>query len=266
MAEVLHGRVRWEMSGPVGRLTLARGEAGNALDLAMAEGLRDAAHRIAAGRGDVGCVLLDAEGPNFCVGGDLREFAAAADPSTYVQRLADTVHEALVVLVGSPVPVVTVVQGVAAGAGIGLALGGDLILAGRSARFRTAYTAVGLSPDCGVSWFLPRLLGTARAMDLVLTNRVLPAEDAERSGLVSRVVDDVDLGMEAVTTARLLAEGPREAIAQTKRLMRTALCADLEKHLVEEARAIARLIGTPDGREGVAAFLGKRPPRFGSDP
>lgn len=263
MCEVLHDRVRWATAGPIARLTLVRGDAGNALDLDMAEGLREAAHRVAAGREDLAAVLFEAEGRNFCVGGDLRAFATATDQGKYVQRLAESVHEALAVLVASPVPVITVVHGVAAGAGLGLALAGDLVFAGRGARFRTAYTAAGLSPDCGVSWVLPRLLGSARALDLALTNRLLTAEDAERSGLVSRVVDDSVLATEATKTAHLLCEGSSAAMAQAKRLMRTAVDAGLELHLADEARTITRLASTPDGREGVAAFLGKRPPRFG---
>lgn len=260
-SELLHERVRVDDVGPVGVLTLARPGAGNALDLAMAEALREAAARLA--RADaVRVVLLAAEGPVFCVGGDLREFGSADDPSDLLARTAEGVHGALTTLRELGRPTVTAVQGVAAGGGVGVALAGDLVLAGEGTRFLTAYTSAGLSPDCGVSWRLGRALPPALAADLLLTRRPFGARDAERWGLVSRVVPDAELLARAVEVAGQLAAGSSPAQAEALRLLRAAPDRDWAPHLQDEAATIARLAGGPDGREGVAAFLAKRAPSF----
>lgn len=265
MSEVLHDRVRLDATGPVGVVTLARPEAGNALDLAMGEALREAGQRLqaAAADGAVRSILVAAEGKIFCVGGDLREFSAVDDAGAHVARVADAAHGFLTALRESGVPVVVAVQGVAAGGGLGFALVGDVILAARSARFRVAYTAAGLSPDCGTSYRLGRALGPALAADLVLTNRPFDAADAERWGLVSRVVDDQALAATAAEVAGSLAAGSREALAQALRLVRAGQDRDWHTQLDDEAATISRLIVEPDGQEGVAAFLGKRSPVFG---
>jgi 2-(1,2-epoxy-1,2-dihydrophenyl)acetyl-CoA isomerase len=262
MQQLLRERVRLAVDGSVGTISLARPGAGNALDLDMTVALREAAHRLTSYDG-LRVVRLDADGRAFCVGGDLREFAGAGDPSAHVAEVAAAAHDALTVLRELPVPVVSVVQGVAAGGGVGLALVANLVLMARSATLRVAYTAAGLSPDCGVTLALGRALGPARAMDLALTNRALSAEQAEGWGLVSRVVDDGALGQEADAVVQLLATGAHEALRATKDLVRSGVDADWRGHLDAEAASIARLAGTPDGREGVAAFLQKRPPRFG---
>lgn len=260
--ELLRDRVRLTLAGPVGTLTLAHPAGGNALDLAMATALHDAAARLAS-YDALRVVCLRAEGRAFCVGGDLREFAAAADPTAHVAQVAAAAHGALTTLRELPVPVVSVVHGVAAGGGIGLALVADLVLMARGASLRVAYTAAGLSPDCGVTLHLASALGPARALDLALTNRALTAEQAEMWGLVSRAVDDDALDAETDAVVQLLAGGAHEALVATRGLVRSAAGADWRAQLDAEAASIARLAGTPDGREGVAAFLDKRAPRFG---
>jgi 2-(1,2-epoxy-1,2-dihydrophenyl)acetyl-CoA isomerase len=230
---------------------------GNALDLPTAEALRDAAGAITADPG--GAVLLRAAGGNFCVGGDLRAFAGrGADTSSYVHAVATAAHEAVRALHELPVPVVAAVRGAAAGGGIGLALAGDLVVAARSARFRLAYTAIGLTPDCGASWVLQRLLGPRRAADLVLTNRVLTGEDAERWGLVSRVVEDDELDDTAYRTAAELAAGCAPALRAAKELLRAGTEAPLKEHLAAEARSIAALAGGPEAQSAMESFLAAR--------
>lgn len=262
MQQVLGDRVAVEVSGAVASVTLSRPAAGNALDLAMVRALRDAVSLVEDQRG-VRVLRLGAAGHAFCVGGDLQEFAGAADPSSLVREVADTAHEVVTRLRGLPVPVVSVVQGVTAGGGMGLAMAADIVLAARSARFRAAYTDVGLSPDCGLSHHLVQVVGPARAHDVLLTNRTLTAVDAAAWGLVSRVHDDGDLATAAEQTVARLAAGPAEALAATRALLRAAAEADLASHLEQEARSIAHLAGTADGREGVRAFLDKRRPRYG---
>ncbi|WP_405622756.1 enoyl-CoA hydratase/isomerase family protein [Streptomyces sp. NBC_00076] len=230
---------------------------GNALDLPTAEALRDAAAQVAADPG--GAVLLRAAGGNFCVGGDLRAFTGlGADTGPYVQAVADAAHQAVQALHELPVPVVSAVRGAAAGGGIGLALAGDIVVAARSARFRLAYTAIGLTPDCGASWILQHLLGPRRAADLILTNRVLTGEDAERWGLVSRVVADDELDETAYRTAADLAAGSGTALRAAKELLRAAGEASLAKHLAEEARSIATLAGGAEAQAAMTSFLAAR--------
>ncbi|MER6159668.1 enoyl-CoA hydratase/isomerase family protein [Streptomyces sp. NPDC001868] len=230
---------------------------GNALDLRTAEALRDAAREVAVDPG--GAVLLRAAGGSFCVGGDLRAFAGrGTETGTYVHAVATAAHTAIQALYDLPVPVVTAVRGAAAGGGIGLALVGDIVLAARSARFRLAYTAVGLTPDCGASWFLPRLVGARRAADLILTNRVLTGDDAERWGLISRSVDDGELDETAHRTAAELAAGATGALRAAKGLLRAGAGDDLRRHLADEARSIAALADGPEAQARMASFLAAR--------
>lgn len=227
---------------------------GNALDLRTAEALRDATAEVAADPG--GAVLLRSAGGSFCVGGDLRAFAGlGAETGTYVHAVATAAHTAVQTLHELPVPVVTAVRGAAAGGGIGLALVGDIVLAARSARFRLAYTAIGLTPDCGASWFLLRLVGPRRAADLILTNRVLTGDDAEQWGLVSRCVDDGELDEAAHRTAAGLAAGATDALRAAKGLLRVGAGDDLRRHLAEEARSIAALADGREAQKRMAAFL-----------
>ncbi|GHE42034.1 enoyl-CoA hydratase/isomerase family protein [Streptomyces capitiformicae] len=233
---------------------------GNALDLRTAEALRDRAVEVAADPG--GAVLLRSTGGSFCVGGDLRAFAGrGAETGSYVHAVASAAHAAIQALHELPVPLVTAVRGAAAGGGIGLALVGDIVLAARSARFRLAYTAVGLTPDCGASWFLPRLVGPRRAADLILTNRVLTGDDAERWGLVSRSVDEKELDDTAHRTAADLAAGAGDALHAAKALLRAGGGEELRRHLTEEARLIAALADGREAQDRMASFLaaGGRP-------
>ncbi|GGS56295.1 enoyl-CoA hydratase/isomerase family protein [Streptomyces violaceus] len=230
---------------------------GNALDLRTAEALRDTAREVAADPG--GAVLLRAAGGSFCVGGDLRAFAGrGAGTGAYVHAVATAAHAAVQALYELPVPLVTAVRGAAAGGGIGLALVGDIVLAARSARFRLAYTAIGLTPDCGASWFLPRLVGPRRAADLILTNRVLTGDDAERWGLVSHSVEDEELDDAALRTATGLAAGAGDALRAAKGLLRAGTADELTRHLAEEARLIASLADGREARDRMASFLAAR--------
>lgn len=233
---------------------------GNALDLRTAEALRDTALGVAADPG--GAVLLRAAGGSFCVGGDLRAFAGrGAETGAYVHAVASAAHAAIQALHELPVPLVTAVRGAAAGGGIGLALVGDIVLAARSARFRLAYTAIGLTPDCGASWLLPRLVGPRKAADLILSNRVLTGDDAERWGLVSRSVDDEELDGAAHRIAADLAAGAGAALRAAKGLLRADGSEELRRHLAEEARLIAALADGREAQDRMASFLaaGSRP-------
>ncbi|MGP4044086.1 enoyl-CoA hydratase/isomerase family protein [Streptomyces sp. 2A115] len=243
-------------------VTLCRGEAGNAIDLDMARGLLDAARTCA--REAVRAVLLTGEGKSFCVGGDLREFSRLSGEALekHLTAVTDALHDALRTFAAIDAPMVAAVQGAVAGAGIGLAAAADVTLAASDASFTAAYTGIGYSPDAGVSWFLPRLVGPKRALDLLLTNRRIPAAEAAAIGLVSRAVAPGQLATEAARTAEALCGGPTAAFGATRRLVAAGLTADLGPHLDREARALAAAAASDAGREGVAAFLGKRTPDF----
>ncbi|MGW3126327.1 enoyl-CoA hydratase-related protein [Streptomyces sp. NPDC001076] len=245
----------------VARVGMCRGS-GNAIDLAMAQGLLEAAQECEAAR--VRAVLLTGRGPSFCVGGDLKEFGALP-----VERLAghltdvtDALHRALRILAGLDAPLVAAVQGAVAGAGLGLAMAADLGFAAADAHFTAAYTAIGYTPDAGVSWLLPRLVGPKRALDLLLTNRRVPAAEALEIGLVSRVVAPERLREEAEGAARTLARGATEAHGVTRRLVAGAFSAGLDEQLDAEARRLAVAAVSGEGREGLAAFRVRRRPDF----
>jgi 2-(1,2-epoxy-1,2-dihydrophenyl)acetyl-CoA isomerase len=221
--------------------------------------LRDAVRLIDDG---VGCVLLRAEGTNFCVGGDVRAFAAAPEPGKFLGELASVVHDAVLGLVEGPAPVVAAVNGWAAGAGMSLAACADITLAAESARFRSAYSAIGLSPDCGLTWTLPRLIGRGRAADLMLTNRAVGAAEAASTGLVARVVADDALLPEAQALAAELASGPAAAFGRIRHLLDASDGSTLADQLSAEAASIAACADGPEGRAGVAAFTAGRKPVF----
>ncbi|MER6158144.1 enoyl-CoA hydratase-related protein [Streptomyces sp. NPDC001868] len=259
------GTVRVEVDDAgVAHVEMCRAEAGNAIDLAMARGLLAAA-RTCEGADGVRAVLLTGRGRSFCVGGDLREFAALPGDrlAAHLDRVTDALHGALRVFAALDAPLVVAVQGAAAGAGLGLAAAADLTLAASDATFVAAYTGIGYSPDAGVSWSLPRLVGPKRALDLLLTNRRITASEAADMGLVSRVVDAGRLTEEAGATAELLARGATRAFGATRRLVAAGLSSGLDAHLDAEARGLADAAVSAEGRAGVAAFLARRRPDHG---
>jgi 2-(1,2-epoxy-1,2-dihydrophenyl)acetyl-CoA isomerase len=251
--------VRAERDGRLLTITLDRPEQANALDMTTAVQLREAVRLIDDG---VGCVLLRAEGANFCVGGDVRAFATAPEPGRFLGELASVVHDAVLVLSSTAAPVVAAINGWAAGAGMSLAVCADVTLAARSARFRTAYSAIGLSPDCGLTWTLPRLIGRARATDLMLTNRAVGAVEAAGIGLIARVVADDSLLADAQALAAELASGPTAAFGRIKELLDSGDQSTLANQLDAEAASIAACADHPEGRAGVAAFTDGRQPVF----
>lgn len=241
----------------VATVTLNRPDGANALDMAMGRALLAAALRCEADQG-VRAVVITGAGKHFCFGGDLRGMAAEGERvGAYLNELTTHIHAALSAFTRMRVPVIAAVNGTAAGGGVGLMCTADLAIAGRSSRFTLAYTGVGLAPDCGTSFLLPRIVGRRRAMELLLTNRTLGADEALAWGLVNEVVDDADVLSRAQTLAARFAAGPTEAYAAVKRLM-DAADPGLEAQMAREGRAIAAQGLHPHGIEGVHAFLEKR--------
>ena len=253
--------VSFTASDGIGTLALDRPDAGNAVNLELARDLHDAVLAAEADR-SVRVLVIRGAGKNFCVGGDLKAFAARDDLPAHLREVTAHLHAAIVALARMDAPIVVGVQGSAAGAGLGLACGGDIVIAAASARFVVAYTKIGLNPDGGTSFLLPRLIGLRRAQELTLMNSPLDAESACEIGLVTRVVADDALDAEVHSVARMLAAGPSRAQGEAKRLLRTSLDDSLALHLEAEAAAIVRSAERPDAREGIAAFLEKRSPKY----
>jgi 2-(1,2-epoxy-1,2-dihydrophenyl)acetyl-CoA isomerase len=253
-----------ERDGAVERITLNRPDKLNALTQVMSDELGDAFHRL---RDDpsVRAVLLTGAGRGFCSGQDLTEFEASyragerPDIETHLER---TYHRLIPIIVDTPQPVVAAVNGVAAGAGVSLAVACDIRVASDEARFTQAFVKIGLIPDSGGTWLLPRVVGHARALELSLTGDVIAAPAALDMGLVTRVFPADAFGEEAGALAARLAALPTRALAATKRLMREALTADLDTALAAEGKAQAQMAQTEDHLEGVMAFAEKREPRF----
>jgi 2-(1,2-epoxy-1,2-dihydrophenyl)acetyl-CoA isomerase len=254
--------VRLEIRERVAHLTLDRPDRGNAIHLEMAQELADAAARLADEPG-VGAVLLRGAGEHFCFGGDVKTFAICGDRlPQYLRPVATGLHLAVSRLARSDVPLVAAVQGAAAGAGMSLACAADFVLAADSARFRMAYTRIGLSVDGGSSYFLPRIVGARRALELMLTNRTLDAAEARDWGIVTRVVPAADLEREAEAFAATLARGATGALRAAKRLVRESWNDSLETQLELETREIVERARAADAREGIASFVERREPRF----
>jgi 2-(1,2-epoxy-1,2-dihydrophenyl)acetyl-CoA isomerase len=249
-----------EEHGGVATITLNRPDAFNALDLALGRELFEAALAVDEDPA-VRCVVLTGAGRAFCAGGDVKAFADNLSRiGVLIKELTTYLHGAISRLARSDKPVLTAVNGVAAGGGFSLALSADLVVAAESARFTMAYSKIGATPDGSSSYFLPRLVGLRRAMELYFTNRVLTAREALDWGLVSRVVPDGELRSAVDTLSRELAQGPSKAFGSAKRLLHHSTWESLETQMELEAQSIAAMGHTEDFRAGVTAFANKQPP------
>ena len=241
----------------VATVTLSRPDSYNALTLEVARELLSAALRCEADP-EIRAVVLTGAGKHFCFGGDLRAMREQGDAAPgYLNELTTHLHAAISAFTRMRAPVIAAINGTAAGAGVGLVCAADLALCARGSRFSLAYTGVGLAPDGSVSFLLPRIVGRRRAMELLLLNRVLSAEEALAWGLVNQVLDDAELVTQSQALAAKLAAGPTEAFGATKRLM-GASSPGLESQMALEGRTIAAMSSHPHGREGIAAFIEKR--------
>lgn len=259
--------VRVEPQGAVRTLTLNRPQALNSFTTEMHAQLR-AALDDAAADPEVRAVLITGAGRGFCAGQDLSDPAIAPDLTPGAEpkdigALIEACYRPLALRLRSmPVPVVAAVNGVAAGAGANLALNCDIVVAGRSASFIQAFSKIGLVPDCGGTWLLPRLVGRARALALAMTGDKLPAEQAERFGLIWQCVEDAMLMETAHGLALRLATMPTKALVETRRALDDAGGLDLDAALQREGELQRTLGRSHDYLEGAAAFLQKRSPTF----
>ena len=251
--------IDFKADGSVARITLNRPDRLNSFTRQMHEEVRDALGSL----GDARVLVLTGAGRGFCAGQDLNDRAVA--PGEAVD-LGDTVQQCwnplIRTLTSLPQPVIARVNGVAAGAGANVALACDLVIAAKSAKFIQSFSAIGLIPDSGGTWVLPRLVGQARALGLALTGEPLPADKAEQWGLIWKAVDDDALDTEVDAVAQKLASLPPLGLAAIKEMIRSSWQYSLDEELDRQAGAMRRLGFTEDYREGVAAFLEKREPKF----
>lgn len=246
----------------VATITLNRPDAFNALNLTLGRELFHAALEVDEDP-SVRSVVITGAGKAFCAGGDVKDFADNLPRiGILVKELTTYLHGAVSRLCRSDKPVIMAVNGVAAGGGLSFALSGDLVLAAESARFAMAYAKIAATPDGSSSYFLPRLVGLRRAMELYFTSRVLSAREALEWGLVTRVVPDGELKGAADALARELAQGPTRAFGGAKRLFHQSTWESLETQMELEAQAIARSGHTEDFANGVTAFANKKTPVF----
>jgi 2-(1,2-epoxy-1,2-dihydrophenyl)acetyl-CoA isomerase len=253
-----------DREGAVTRITLNRPDVLNAMTQAMSDELMEAFGE-AGDDPDVRAVILTGAGRAFCAGQDLKEFEKsyrAGDRPDIEEHLERSYHRLIPLIVRTPKPVIAAVNGVAAGAGVSLAVACDIRIAGAEARFIQAFVNIGLVPDSGGTWLLPRVIGYPLALELSITGQPVDAQRALAIGLVNRVVPQADLESEVAAYADRLAAMPTAAVAATKELMRDALALHLDEALRREGAAQSRMGRTDDHLEGVMAFAEKREPRF----
>ncbi|MBI2206058.1 MAG: enoyl-CoA hydratase/isomerase family protein [Candidatus Rokubacteria bacterium] len=246
----------------VATITLNRPDAFNAFNMALGRELFDAALEVDEDPG-VRCVVITGSGKSFCAGGDVKEFVDnLARIGAHVKELTTYLHGAVSRLCRTDKPVIVGLNGIAAGGGFALALTGDIVVAAESAKLTMAYSKIAATPDGSSTYFLPRLVGLRRALDLYLTNRVLTAKEALEWGLVTRVVPDAEFRGAVDALARELAQGPTKAFGGAKRLFHQSTWESLETQMELEAQSIARSGHTADFKAGVTAFANKQTPKF----
>jgi len=250
----------------VATITFNRPKLLNALDTSMVEGLEAALDWIAADE-RLRVVVLAGGGAGFMAGGDIKMFTGltrlpAAERQPVFERFIHRFHPVILAMRRLKLPIVARVHGAVAGVGMSLMMACDLAIASEDSYYTLAYCHLGTTPDGGSSWFLPRHVGSKKAMEIALLGDRFDAAAALRLGLVNEVVPAAELDARVAALARRLAAGPREAYARTKRLLQAASSASLADQLAAEAENFAACAATGDFAEGVDAFIAKRPPRF----
>lgn len=247
----------------VAHIRLNRPESANGLDVGLLKALHDVVMRV-HGDGRVRSVLLTGEGRNFCAGGDVHTFLSKGEDLPHYIRVATSYLQLVATgLMRLNPPVVAAVHGFAAGGGgMGLVCASDFVVAAESAKFLAGATRVAMVPDAGVSVTLTQLVGLRRATEILMLNPTITAAEAKEMGLITRVVPDDSLHIEALSLARQLAAGAPAALANTKRLLWSGIGQGVEAAMPEENSTQATLSGMADAREGLAAVIEKRAPRF----
>ena len=251
--------VLYQVDGAVATITLNRPDVLNALNTALMLALREAVEKAAADAA-IRAVVVTGAGRGFSAGADLA--SSSGGTGNAGTTLRERYHPVILAMRAMPKPIISAVNGVAAGAGMSIAMAGDIILAGRSASFLQAFSKIGLVPDAGSTWFLPRYVGDVRARAMAILADRISAQDAQSFGLVWQVHEDAELLPKAQEMAQRLAAMPTRAYAMIKQALNDSHQRDLATQLELEADLQVEAGTTEDFREGVAAFLQKRPPQF----
>ena len=257
----MYETILFEVAEGVATITLNRPDRLNALTTQMSQELLSAV-KTCAREDAIRCVVLTGAGRGFSAGQDLAEFAQVKGPWSVSDHLRKGYHRLILALRTLEKPVIAKINGVAAGAGLGIALAADMRIASQKAVFTTAFIGIGLAPDSGVSWHLQHLVGYARAFDLLATGRKVQADEALRMGLITQVVPRERLDETVAAIAGSLAQAPTRAIGLSKRILNKVATMTLAEALEYEAQTQDIAIRTHDHKEGVQAFLEKRPPEF----
>jgi len=246
----------------IAHITLNRPQAANSINEEMGRDLMHAVLRCDEDP-EIRAVMISGAGKMFCGGGDLKDFhSRGKDLPYYIKEVTTYLHAGMSRMMRMEPPVIAAVHGAVAGAGMSIAIACDIVVAAESTRFMVAYTRVGLTPDGSATYFLPRMVGLKRALELTLTNRMLSAQEAFEWGIVNRVVPDKELLAQARAMAAQLAAGPTRAFGISKRLLHSGWTETLETQMEHESESIANSARTSDAREGITAFLEKRSPKF----
>ncbi len=251
--------IDFTIEGGIARLTLNRPDRLNSFTVEMHEEVADALSRLEGAR----VLVLTGAGRGFCAGQDLNDRAVAPGQAVDLGESVEQRYNPLIrTLTSLPFPVIARVNGVAAGAGANIALACDIVIAAKSAKFIQSFASIGLIPDSGGTWVLPRLVGQARALGLALTAEPLPAEKAEQWGLIWKAVDDERLDEQVDALAARFAEAPTKGLARIKKMIRECWGHSLDEELDLQRDSMRELGFGDDYREGVAAFMEKRKPNF----
>ncbi|QYO66075.1 enoyl-CoA hydratase-related protein [Leptolyngbya sp. 7M] len=256
--------VNYVLNGTVATITMNRPDALNALSMQMGNDLRSAIQKAAAE--GVRAVVLTGAGRAFSSGGDLKEMQEMGEAEGRIEAFLDSplksLHGLIRLIRETPIPFIAAVNGICAGAGVNLALACDIVIASDDAAFREAFVRIGLTPDCGGTFFLPRAIGEKLAAELLMTGDSISSERAAQIGMINRVVPAASLMSESAKLAVKLAMGPTGSIGRIKRMLNASFSNDLTAQLVLEAECQIKSGQSSDFKEGLAAFFDKRPPVF----
>jgi len=248
--------VQLHVSDGIAHITLNRPASLNAINLALALEFGHIVDSLAP-RSDVRVIVLDGAGAHFCAGGDVMEMVAAHNRGEAIGELAQAIHRGLIALAALPLVVITAVRGSVRGAGVGLSLAGDIIVAGQATTFRPAYSGVGLSPDCGLTVLLPAAIGLQRALRMTVLDQVFTVGEAHALGMVAEIVDDDQVTARAREIAQTIASGPAQALGETRRLMRASLGRTYVEGLDAEELTIVDRGGSEESRTRVERFAAR---------
>ena len=256
--------VKYELNETVATVTMNRPEALNALSLGLSKDLRLAFEKAIADKAR--CIVLTGEGRAFCSGGDLREMQAMWQKEgkieAFLESPLEALHKVILLIRETPIPFLAAVQGVCAGAGTNFALACDLVFAVENASFNEAFVRIGLSPDCGGSFFLPRAVGEKLAAEMFMTGETISAEKAFAIGMINRVATAENLMSEAMLMAKKLALAPTGSVGRIKQMLNASFSNDLKTQLALEHECQIESGKSNDFKEGVMAFFEKRAPNF----